>query len=525
VFEAHWSEIAERIRPSYNGFQRQMNPGEKNNDRVFDSTGALALPKFASAVISMSFPATQTYHKLQSHNGANNNNIEINRYLESVNALLFRVRYGNKSNFQAQSCEVVLDVGAFGTGVLFTDDYLGKGIRYKAIPLYQVYMTEDAYGVVNTLHRKFEYTASQAAGVWGVDALPECMQQALNTNNQEKFEIIHAVYPNPDIKKGRKDFSGMAYSSLYICNKTRMVISEGGYRVFPYSVVRFETAPNEVYGRSPAMAVLPTIKTANEMMKTTIRAAQNVVAPPIMLTDDASLQAFNMRSNALNYGYVDSNGRAMAVPFETRAQVNIGVDLMNRQSEIINDAFYITLFRILVNEPQITATQAMLRAQEKGELLAPTMGRIQSDMLGPMVEREIDILSAAGELPPMPQELIDMGGEFKIEYKSPLNQAQRASEGVAIMNTFQALAPLAQNDPGVMDVFDMEAAARLIADINGMPAAVMRSKEEVAAIKENARQEQQAAQMLQAAPLAASSAKDFMQAQALAQQGGMQSPL
>jgi hypothetical protein len=138
------------------------------------------------------------------------------------------------------------------------------------------------------------------------------------------------------------------------------------------------------------------------MAKTILRAGQMVVAPPIMLTDDASLQAFDVRSNALNHGYVDSNGRPLAIPFQSGAKLEIGVDLMDKDREAINDAFLVTLFRILVDEPQITATEAMLRAQEKGQLLAPTMGRMQAELLGPMVERELDILSMNGALPPMP---------------------------------------------------------------------------------------------------------------------------
>ena len=112
-------------------------------------------------------------------------------------------------------------------------------------------------------------------------------------------------------------------------------------------------------------------------------------------------------------------------------------------AEVINDAFLVTLFQILVDAPQMTATEAMLRAQEKGALLAPTMGRQQSEFLGPLIEREIDILSRAGALPPMPDALVKAGGMVEVEYQSPLNRAQRSEEGVAILRTLESLAPLA----------------------------------------------------------------------------------
>ncbi|MCX4154988.1 MULTISPECIES: portal protein [Paraburkholderia] len=516
IWEGHWREVAERVRPQQNIFQQQRPDGDKRNERIFDATAPLALPKFAAAVISMSFPATQAYHKLAAHNMALADNTSVRRYLEEVNDILFKVRYAPHSNFQSQSGEVVLDIGAFGTGVLYVDDVPGIGIRYKSFPLAECWIAEDAHGRIDTLVRKFEWTAHQAVTEWGYANCPREVQEAFEKQFQTKFWFMHAVQPNRNRLFGRRDYKGMAFESCYLSVNTRQIISEGGYRTFPFCVPRFETAPREVYGRSPAMSVLPDIKMLNEMAKTIIRAAQNVVAPPIMLTDDASLQAFNVRSNALNYGYVDSNGRAAAIPFESKAQVNIGLDMMNQRREVINDAFFVTLFRILVQEPQITATEAMLRAQEKGQLLAPTMGRIQAELLGPLVEREIDILSMAGVLPPMPPELIRAGGSFKIEYQSPLNQAQRAGVGVSILQTIQSIAPLAQIDPTVMQIFDLDKAARLIAEVGGVPESVIRTDEELVKLKEQAATAAQAQQLLAAAPVAASAAKDFAQAQATA---------
>lgn len=53
---------------------------------------------------------------------------------------------------------------------------------------------------------------------------------------------------------------------------------------------------------------------------------------------------------------------------------------------------FITLFQILVDNPQMTATEAMLRAQEKGQLLAPTAGRIQAEFLGTLILRKLTLL-------------------------------------------------------------------------------------------------------------------------------------
>ena len=168
----------------------------------------------------------------------------------------------------------------------------------------------------------------------------------------------------------------------------------------------------------------------------------------------------------------------------------------------INNGFYITLFQILVDAPQMTATEAMLRAQEKGALLAPTMGRQQSEFLGPLIAREIEILSKAGQLPPMPDALLEAGGEVEIEYVSPLNRAQRAEEGVAIMRTLEAITPLAQFDPNVLSVFDPMAVARELADINGVPQKVLRTEEQIEAMEAQKAHAAQAAALVHTSPRA-----------------------
>lgn len=525
IWEGHWREVAERVRPTQNFFQMIQRPdGDKRNEKIFDATAPLALPKFAAAVISMAFPATQTYHKLTIKDESLANRVDVKRWLEQVNTVLFRARYAPHAGFQAQSGEVVLDVGAFGTGILFTDDVLGKGIRYKAMPLAQSFIAEDAYGKIDTLHRKWQWTAKQAESRFGRDKLSPMMQKALETEPQKKFWFLHCVRPNYDKKERASDYRGMDFSSCYISLEDRKIIDEGGFRTFPFAVPRYETSPNEVYGRSPAMSVLPAIKSLNEMKKTVLRAAHLQVSPPIMLSDDGALQAFNVRPNALNFGAVDANGRPMAMPFNTGARVDIGKDLMDEERAQINDAFFVTLFRILVEEPQITATEAMLRAQEKGQLLAPTMGRMQSDLLGPLIERELDILITAdagtGQLiPEMPDVLkkhFGNGGQYDIEYQSPLNLAQQAGAGSAILNTLNAIAPLAQVDKSVLLRYDLDKAGERLGRINGVPEDIIRSDEEVAALSDQMASTQQAQQLLAAAPVAAGAAKDMAQASALA---------
>src|SRR5208282_5487557 len=108
-------------------------------------------------------------------------------------------------------------------------------------------------------------------------------------------------------------------------------------------------------------------------------------------------------------------------------------------------------------------------------------------------------------------------GLVKIEYSSPLNQLQRAQDGVGILQTFQGLAPLAEaGHPEVYDIFDPEKTARELAEINGVPAKVMRSADEMAQIAQQKAQQANAQMMVNAAPQAAAAAKDLATAHATA---------
>ena len=266
------------------------------------------------------------------------------------------------------------------------------------------------------------------------------------------------------------------------------------------------------------MMALAAIKNLNEMVKTMMRSAQMTVAPPLLVTEDALMRQFDMRSGSLNYGGLDMNGNEMVKALRLDGRFDLGEYMVDRATRIINDAFLVNLFQIRVDNPQMTATEAMLRAQEKGQLLAPTMGRIQSEQFSVIVERELDILARAGSLPPMPQALIEAGGEYAIEFSAPLNKLQRSEDAIGILRTQEALAPMAQIDPNVMDVFDVKEAARVLADVYGAPSRVLRSKKAVEKIDEDKRAQAEQAAMLQAAPIAASAAKDMAQAQQIARQ-------
>lgn len=522
TFEQHWQEIAERILVRKAEFTKGKTPvtsetkGEKRSQKVFDSTAALALERFSAAMESMLTPRNARWHKLRPIDEVLRENQEVKVYLDEVTRILFANRYAPKANFASQANEVYIDLGAFGTGIMLVEDNLGVGIRYSSVPLEQSYPIFDAWGRLVGMNRDFELEAHQVIREFGEDNTPDMIKNVAKTNPMQRFRFLHVVRERDEYNPERRDYRGMKYMSCYVSYTGNAIVRESGYRTMPYMVSRYTTSTKEDYGRSPAMTVLPTIKGVNEMKKTITRAAQKMVNPPLMLTEDGAMRSFDLREGALNAGALDAMGNELVKPLEIRGQIGLGVDLLQQEQRTINEAFLVTLFQILVETPAMTATEAMLRAQEKGALLAPTMGRQQSEFLGPLIQREIDILAHAGAFPPMPDALIEAGGEIEIEYESPIMLAQKAGEGVAILNTLQAITPLAQIDPSVLDPFDLSESARILAEVNGYPAKALLSKDEIEAKKEQSAQAAQAQQLLAAAPVAAGAVKDLAQAQSLA---------
>jgi hypothetical protein len=84
----------------------------------------------------------------------------------------------------------------------------------------------------------------------------------------------------------------------------------------------------------------------------------------------------------------------------------------------------------------------------------------------------------------MPAVLKEAGGLVDVDYTSPLNNAQRAEEGLAIVRTIESATTLAQVDPTIMFNFDWDAIVRELAEINGVPEKLLRPVAKVLRMKE-----------------------------------------
>jgi hypothetical protein len=527
TFDSHWQEVAERVDPAGAVFTTQdRTPGEKRTEKLFDSTAAISLGRGAAAFESMVTPRSQKWHGLTTDE---DDEQAVLVYLERFRDLLFRTRYARRANFANQNGEFIRAFMAYGNSVLFADDDPGKSLRYKHCHTAACWFAENHAGMVDRLHRGMRLTARQILGKFPDAKLPDRIVTAAEREPDRKFRVLHCVYPNPEIRPRGAMVDRFAERGVYVLEEEKLLLEVGGFRTMPYTVARYRVNAEEVYGRSPAMDVLPSIKTVNEQQKTNLRSGQRMADPPLLAYRDGFAAPFSLRGSSVNVGYLDEQGRPLLRPMETNANLPVSLEMQEGERTVIKDAFFVTLFQILEESPNKTATQVLEEVQQRGILMSPPVGRLQSEAYGQLIEREIDLLSQieGGEflrrrLGEMPRALVERGGNYEIEYDAPINRAQRAAEGIAILRTFEAATTFAQIDPTAVKVLKPRESLRTIGRINGMPAHLLATDDEIEAMDEDEAAASNMEQLLAAAPIAAGAAKDMAQAEALTTAGGAQ---
>jgi hypothetical protein len=246
---------------------------------------------------------------------------------------------------------------------------------------------------------------------------------------------------------------------------------------------------------------LPAIRTLNSQKSTVLKQGHRAADPVLLTADDGLLDGLDITPGAMNPGGMDENGRPTVGVLPT-GNYQIGIDMMDKEREAINAAFLVHLFQILTETPRMTATEVLERTREKGILLAPTVGRQQSEYLGPMIEREIDILIDMNMLPPMPDKLVEANGAFTIKYNSPLSRAMRAEEAAGVVRVVENILPIIQvtQDPAPLDNFDLDVITRELSDIQAVPEHWMKSMEEVEEIRQGRAEEAERAAQAAEAP-------------------------
>jgi hypothetical protein len=483
-WEKHWQELADYMLPRKADITKRRTQGDKRTELIFDGTAIHAVELLASSLHGMLTSPSTPWFSMRYRNPVLQRNDMANEWLEICTDQMYQAF--NRSNFQQEIHELYYDLVVFGTGAFYVENDV-SGLRFACRHIAEICISEDPNGRVDTIYRKFKLSARAIKMQFPNTMLPQAVEKDAEKDPYKEHDVIHAVFPRSETKgKFAKD---KPIASVYYLADGLGLLSEGGFDDFPFMIPRFVKDSVSQYGRSPAMTALPDVKMLNKMSETTIKAAQKQIDPPLMVPDDGFMLPVRTTPGSLNF--YRSGTRDRLEPLNIGANNPLGLNMEEQRRNAIRQAFYVDQL-LLGQGPTMTATEVLQRNEEKMRLLGPVLGRLQAELLQPLISRSFALLLGSGLLPPAPEEL--QGQDIDIEYVSPLAKAQKLTDLQAMLRGFEILLQVGQVAP-VTDYLDGDKMVQYLVETAGLPARVIKSTEEV----EQVRRQQQEAQARQQA--------------------------
>lgn len=483
--DPRYQEIAEYVYPDRAGFGGKKSPADDGRDRVFDTTPEEAADMLSAALHSLLTNPASAWFALDLP-GIENEDEAVTRWLTDVQRVMLTVFNDPATRFGTEISTFYGDLGPFGWAVFFVDDAPGEPVRFDAIPPYECAIGADGRGEVRQLVRRYRLGLDDIAEMFGADALTQEMRDAAKDTPLHTLEIVHAVLPwksVPGLAEGRFPFA-----SLYIARAQKHVLRVGGYYEFPYLVPRWSRASGDVYGRGPGWRSLPDMRVLNAVAAAQMMAAEKQADPPLCVPDDGALSDVRTWAGGITYLRQGASVAPLPVATDLAAMEAILESRRNAvRAAFLNDRIQ------LVGGPQMTATEVLSRDNKQMLVLGPVLGRMQSEFLGPLIERVFNILVRRGEIPDPPENL--RGRALRVRYVSPIARAQKQMDAAAFTQAVQFLAPLG-GQPEIWDNFDTDNIARDSQELFGYPAKYLRPVRAV----EELRKARAAAQQIAALP-------------------------
>lgn len=478
-----WRELSDYVLPRKgSGSPGIQSAGRRGalDEKIFDSTATHALDLLASSLGGLLTNPALPWFEIRVRDKALETDPEVQDFLGECRTRLTAAFNSETTGFQTYVHELYLDVALFGTAVMYVESDEAGMVRFTTRPLFEVHVSESVSGVVDTVFRRYELTARQAWQEWG-GACSEQVRSMLEGRPDEKVEIVHAVFPRADRDPFGVGSGDFPFASVHLETRARHLLAEGGYLEVPYMVPRWSKAPGETYGRGPGLTALSDVRVLNAMSRTALMAAEKMADPPLMVPDDGFLGPVRSGPGGLSYYRAGASDRIEALP--------VSVDL--RAAEAMMQARRDSIRQIFLNDhlapsdgPGITATEAVIRQNEKMRVLGPVLGRMQTEFLSPLIRRVFRLMLRAGRLPEPPPRI--KPGDLVTVYVSPVMRAQKQYEAQALSQTMQYLSPLVMGTDafGVLDNFETDAIARHAAELFGLPPGALRAPQQVAQVRE-----------------------------------------
>jgi hypothetical protein len=426
-------------------------------ERLFDGTVIDAVDQLAASLLAELAPPWSQWFGLRPGHAvdpaiAGNATEALERMAETVRSHL------DRAHLAVELHQLFLDLATVGTGTLLIHEAApgeASALRIQAVPATDIFIEEDPSGTVRGHFRK------SALGLAGIRArfpdvvLPEEIVEDGERRPDRRFAVVEAVVPHED-RWIYRAWLGEPEDTAAGCP----VLAEGEFSHSPFLTCRWIKAAGEVYGRSPVMSALPDVKTANKVVELVLKNASIAVTGIWMAEDDGVLNPANIR---LVPGSIipKAVGSAGLTPLEMPGRFDVSQLVLDDLRRRIRHTLLVDRLSPIASG-RMTATEVLERSVEAARLLGAVYGRLQSELLAPIVVRAWQILSRRGEVPDIPLD----GRTVEIHHRSPLARTQSRED---VQNTLYWLEAVDRLGPEARRVVDPVAAARWLGRTLGVP--------------------------------------------------------
>jgi len=456
--------IAEQVYPERANFTVSRIEGDEYSRDLYESVPAQNRRDLAGAIGAILRPRGKEWFKPLPADDWRRSPTSM-AWCDHARDILRRLLYTEKSRFQKVMTDADDDFVSFGNGVpILTENPERNGFLFELSHLRDNAWTCNRYGEVDVNHRKIKMTLRAVVQRWGEKALTERQLKVMEKSPYDEIEIRHVCMPVEDFDpyRGRKKWGGKPYASIYLNTEGRQTIHEGGYFEFPFLHRRWRVPDDSVYGYSPAaMLGLVDARVLQSQARVILDSGELAVAPPLVAKRDAVLGGVNNYAGAvtwLDMEYDERLGDAIR-PLESGGDVRLGLEMKVDTRQILAAAWYLNKLN-LPSDKDMTAYEVSERVAEYIRSAGPVFEPFESDnarTLRLMFKMALR-LGYFGPVESIPPEI--MAGEIEWEFDTPVQQAYQRVKVVRARETVEAIGPIAQVNPQVLDHFDFDRMAR-----------------------------------------------------------------
>jgi hypothetical protein len=471
-----WNNIWDELK-------KYVCPQTESNKNIFDSTSIWSREQLASGLQSLMVNPAMEWFSISLPIGSNEadssreyeDSEELQYFTQSIQHHILGLFNNPASNFYNQIHEFFLNMAAYGTGIFYAeeDPNLPQLLFFRNINLKECYFEENRFGFVDSMYRQFNMQAKAASSKWPND---KSLQEKAAKSPDEQVAILHIVTPN----QSKKNAATHSYSSDYILPEERVVLSSSGYSYFPFLVTRWIKEEGEPYGYAPAHHVLPDIKLLNSLRQITLKVAQKQLDPPLLVPKDGYYLPLYTTPGSVNFY---RNGIAdKIIPLSGMENIMPTEIEQNQCRDAIYKSFYVDIFRMQKENKEMTAMEVQVRNEEQMRMMAPMVGRIETEFLNPLINIVYQTLIKYNRLPELTEALgAELPKEIKPEYVSPLTRAQKSSQVSSIEQVlgFFQRSGIVNMFPDIYDNINFDACLKLFFEQRGAPGEILKSEREV----------------------------------------------